>query len=112
MGENQFKTFGFLLKPVLLLQLMYVIHNHHFGAEATQLEIDRLTRIEAQNQRHENEISLLKMGKIEDRKEIHHLRERVALLEDAAFSNVTSGDKISRARLKRPERLIPLELLL
>ena len=113
MGENQFKTFGFLLKSVLLLQLMNVIHNHHFGAEATQPEVyDRLSKIEAQNQRLEKEISLLKIGKIEDRKEIHQLRERVALLEDSTFSNVTSGDKISRVRSKRPERLIPLELLL
>ena len=50
---------------------MYFINNNHlFGAEATQLEADRLSKIEAQNQRHENEISLLKIGKIEDRKEI------------------------------------------
>jgi len=79
MGENQFKTFSFLLKFALLLQLMlYVIHNHHFGAEASQPEVyDRFSKIEAQNQRHEKEISLLKTEKVEDRKEIHQLRERI-----------------------------------
>jgi len=86
MGETQFKTFGFLLKFVLLLQLMYFIRNHQFGAEATQPEVnDRLSKIEAQNQRHEREISLLKTEKIEDRKEIHQLRERVAMLEDSTL---------------------------
>ena len=93
--------------------MLHVIHNHHFGAEATQPEVyDRLFKIEAQNQRHEKEISLLKTEKIEDRKEIQQLKERVALLEDATFSNVTSGDKISRIRSERPARLLPLQLLL
>ena len=113
MGEKQFKTFGFLLKFVLLLQLINVIRNHQFGAEATQPEVhDRLSKIEARNQRHEKEISLLKTEKIEDRKEIHQLRERVALLEDLTFSNVAPGDKISRTRSERPARLLPLQLLL
>ena len=113
MGENKFKTFGFLLKFVLLLQLTYVIRNHQFGAEATQPEVyDRLSKIEAQNHRHEKEISLLKTEKTEDRKEIHQLRERVALLEDSTFSNATPGNKISRTRSERPARLLPLQLLL
>jgi len=53
-----------------------------------------MSKIEAQNRRHENEISLLKTGKVEDRKEIHQLRERVALLEDSTFFNAPSDDKL------------------
>ena len=55
-----------------------------------------------------------KIENIEDRKEIHQPRERVALLEDVTFSNVTSGDiKISQhIRSERPARLLPLQLLL
>ena len=114
MGENHFKKFSFLLKLLLILQLLYSIH-YQYGVEATQPELhDRLTKMEAQNRRHEVEISILKTAKIEDRKEIHQLRERVALLEDATFSNVTSGDiKLSQhIRSERPARLLPLQLLL
>ena len=92
--------------------MLYLIQNHHFGAEATQLEVnDRLSKIEAQNKLHEKEISLLKAGKIEDKKEIRHLRERVALLEDTIFPNVKSSDNISRIRSERPARLLPFQLL-
>jgi len=111
MEENHFKTVGFLLRCVLLLQLAYSI-NHQFGAEATQSELhDRMSKIEAQNRRHENEISLLKTGKVEDKKEIHQLRERVALLEDSTFFNAPSGgDKLLR-RSERPVRLLPPHIL-
>ena len=110
MGETHFKTFSFLLKFVLLLQLVYSI-NHQFGADATPSEIyDRLSRIEAQNQHHENEISILKTEKVEDRKEIHQLRERVAILESSTFFNSSSsGEQLKRS--KRPARLLPPHIL-
>ena len=82
-------------------------------AVATQPEVyDRLSKIEAQNQRHEKEISLFKTEKVEDRKEIHQLRERVALLEDSTFSNVKSGDKTPRIRSERSAQSPPLQHLL
>ena len=112
MEETHFKSFSFLLKLVLLVQLMYSIH-HQYGAEAisNQPELhDRMSKIEAQNRRHEVEISILKTEKVEDRKEIHQLRERVALLEDSTFSNASSGGKILTIS-KRPARLLPSQIL-
>ena len=110
MEENHFKTLSILLKLVLLLQLVYSIH-HQNGAEAAPLELhDRMSNIEAQNHRHEKEISLLKTEKMEDREEIHQLRERVALLEDVTFSNASSGEKIL-TRSERPARLLPPSVL-
>jgi len=111
MEENHFKALSFLLKFVLLLQLVYSI-NHQFGADASiqPEQHDRLNKVEAQTRRHENEISLLKTEKIEDRKEIRQLRERVALLEDSTFSNASSSEKIL-TRLKRPVRLLPSQVL-
>ena len=114
MESNQFKMFCFLLKCILLVQLTYSIHSHHrFGAEATtQSEIhERMSKIEALNCQHKNEIFLLKTSAAEDRKEIHNLRKRVALLEDSAFLNVAGGDKISGIRPERPARLLPFQLL-
>jgi len=64
-----------------------------------------MSNVEALNRHHEKEISLLKVEKVEDRKEIHQLRERVALLESSTFSNSSSGDKLRR-RSKRPARLL------
>jgi len=85
---------------------MYYINNHKFEAEATQSELyHRMSNVEAQNRHHEKEISLLKMKKVEDGKEIHHLRERVALLESSTFSNSSSKDKLRR-KSKRPARLL------
>ena len=107
MTENHLKTISFLVKFSLLLQLVLSIHNHKFEAEATQSELyHRMSNIEAQNRHHEKEISLLKMKKVEDRKKINQLRERVALLESSTFSNLSSGEKFRR-RSKRPVRLIP-----
>ncbi len=109
MNDSHFKTLSFLLKCVLLLQLVYSI-NYPFGAEATQSELYvRMSKIEAQNRRHENEISLLKTKKVEDRKEIYQLRERVALLEDSTFTNESSFEKPKRS--KRPVRLLPPHIL-
>ncbi len=110
MEENHFKTLSILLKLVLLLQLVYSIH-HKNGAEAAPLELhDRMSKIEAQNHRHEKEISLLKNEKMEDWKEIHQLKERVALLEDATFSNASSDDK-TLTRSEHPARLLPPSVL-
>ena len=115
MEENPLKTCSFLLKFVLLLQLVYCINNHKFEAEATQSELyQRMSNIEAQNRRHEKEIFLLKDGKVENRKEVQQLRERVALLESSNFSNSPSDEKFRR-RSKRPVRLLsflPLDYII
>jgi len=111
MEENHFKTFSFLLKFVLLLQLVYSIH-HQFGVEAAQPELhERMGKIEAQNRRHEKEISVLKTEKVEDRKEIRQLRERVALLEDATLTYNASSDEKLLKRSERPVRLLPPHIL-
>ena len=105
MEENHLK-WSFLVKFVLLLQLVNYINNHKFEAEATQSELyHRMSTVEAQNRHHEKEISLLKVEKVEDRNEIHQLRERVALLEASTFSNSSLEDKLRR-RSKRPARLL------
>ena len=107
MNENHLKTFSFLVKFFLLLQLVLCINNLKFEVEATRSEFyNRVSNIEAQNRHHEREMSSLKTEKVEDRKEIHQLRERVALLESSTFSNSSSGEKFRR-RSKRPVRLLP-----
>jgi len=107
MEEDHLKMISFLVKISLLLQLVLSIHNHKFEAEAVQSELyNRMSNIEARNRHHEKEMSLLKKEKVEDRKEINQLRERVALLESSTFSNLSSGEKFRR-RSKRPVRLIP-----
>ena len=110
MVENHWKTCSFLVKLVLLLHLAYSINNQKFEAEATQSELyHRMSNVEAQNRHHEKEISLLKMGKVEDRKEINHLRERVARLEgESSLTNLTSEQ--TGGRQKRPVRLLPPRL--
>ena len=113
MEPNQFKMFCFLLKCILLVQLTYSIHSHHrFGAEATtQSEIhERMSKIEALNCQHKNEISLLKTSAVEDRKEIHKLRDRVAQLEALAVTNNTESTITLLKRKERPVRLLPPHL--
>jgi len=98
---------------VLLLQLTYSINQPFIGAEATtQPELyDRLTKVEAQNQRHEKEISILKTEKFEDRMEIRNLRERVAHLEDSSLSNKNEKTEKILERSERPARLLPKQIL-
>lgn len=106
MKEKNFKTWPFLVKFVLLSQLVYCIKYLKFEAEATQSELyHRMSNIEVQNRLHAKEISLLKVEKVEHKKEILQLRERVALLESSAFSNSTSEEKFQK-RSKRPVRLL------
>ena len=111
MEETHLNPCSFLVKFLLLLQLAYCINNHKFEAEATQSELyHRMSNIEAQNRHHEKEISLLRVEKVEDRREIHQLRERVALLESSTFSNSSLGEKLL-GRSKRPARLLPDSIL-
>jgi len=109
--KNHFKTFCFLLRCVLFLQLAYST-NHQIGAAASQSDVyDRLFKVEAQNHQHEKEISLMKTEKVKDRDEIKNLRERVAHLEDSTFPNDGKSEEML-VRSKRPARLLPLQLLL
>ena len=109
MEESRFKMFSFLLKHLLLLQLVYSIH-HQYGAEGVPSELhNRMSKIEAQTRRHESEISILKTEKIKDMKEIHQLRQRIGLLEDSTFYNASSSEKMKRS--KRPVRFLPSRIL-
>ena len=112
MKETHFKTSSFLLKCVMLLQLVYCINHHQFGVDATQSELyGRMSKIEAKSRLHEHEISLLLKEKVEDRKEIHQLKERVALLEESSsLSNASSDEKLLK-RSERPARLLPPHIL-
>jgi len=70
---------------------------------------ERMSKIEAQNRQHEKEISLLKTERVEDKNEIHKLRNRVARLEAlSTFDGKTNEDILGRQ--KRPYRLIPKKL--
>ena len=111
MEPQHFKMFCFLLKFVLFVQLTYSINHHRFGAEAvTESELhERMSKIEAQNYQHKNEISVLKTNAVEDRKEIHKLGDRVAQLEASAFTNNTESKTILKRR-NRPVRLLPPHL--
>lgn len=109
MEHRLLKMLCFLLRGVLLLQLMYFINQHQFGADANQSELfDRMTKIESKNLKQDNEISLLKMKSIEDRREINELRERVAHLEESQLKNLTTEYALDRP--KRPVRLLPPRL--
>lgn len=78
---------------------------HQFGAELQ----DRSTKIEAQNQRQEKKISILKTERVDDnRVEMNKLMERVAHLEDSICSNVIKDEAILE-RLERPVPLLPLQ---
>ena len=103
--------FSFFLKFVLLLELISSINQLQLGANAIpQPEFyERISKIEANNRLQVNEISLLKTKSIEDRSEIHHLRDRVAKLEASTFTNATNYQEISK-RQKRPDRLIPVHI--
>ncbi len=68
MNENHLKTFSFLVKFFLLLQLVLCINNLKFEVEATRSEFyNRVSNIEAQNRHHEREISSLKTEKVEQK---------------------------------------------
>ena len=98
--------FRLLIKCLLLLQLIYFVNHHQFVAEATQSELhERMSKIEATNLQQAREISLLKTNAVEDKKEIHQLKNRVALLEASALTNSTT--EITKGRQKRPARLLP-----
>jgi len=112
MDQDSLKMFSFFLKLVLLLELISSINQLQLGANAIpQPEFyERISKIEANNRLQANEISLLKTKSIEDRSEIHHLRERVAKLEASTFTNdITNCQEISK-RQKRPDRLIPAHI--
>ncbi len=110
MDQDSLKLFSFFLRLVLLLELTNSINQLQLGANATQTDLyEKMLEIEANNRLQANEISLLKTKSIEDRSEIHHLRERVAKLEASTFTNATNYQEISK-RQKRPDRLIPAHI--
>jgi len=124
MKKNNRKTFWFLFKLILLLQL----YSHlKFTTEASQISPtirenvaqfegndgtnlnDRMSKMETQSRKQENEISFLKRAVFEDKKTIRHLRGRVSSLESLLMlaSNSETSEKLL-LRPKRPYRLLPL----
>ena len=113
MEQDRFKIISGMLKFLLLLQLTNSI-NQQFGAvDATsqsELHEQRMSKIEVHNQQQDKEMSLLKNRAIEDRNEIHQLRERVSWLEASASTNkMTKKDTFGQR--KRPARLLPSQVL-
>ena len=69
MEQHRFKIHGFLLRSLLLIQLVYSINQNQFGMQASQSELsDRMLKIESKNLQQEKEIALLKIIAVEDRK--------------------------------------------
>ena len=68
----------------------------------------RLSVIEAKSKHQEDEISLLKTLRVEDKKEINQLRGRVEQLE-ASVVKPSENEKILE-RQKRPFRLAPVNI--
>ena len=64
-----------------------------------------MSKIEASNVQQAREISILKTNAVEDKEEIHQLKERVARLEASACTKFTSETRIERQ--ERPARLLP-----
>ena len=123
MKKNNRKTFWCIFKLILLLQL----YSHlKFTTEASQVIPtrenvpqfegndgtnlnDRMSKMETQSRKQENEISFLKRAVFEDKKTIRHLRGRVSSLESLLMlaSNSETSEKLL-LRPKRPYRLLPL----
>jgi len=69
---------------------------------------DRMSQIEAKNQRQENDISFLKAIIVEDKRTIRQLRGRVSILESFMLTkNIEPNDQLL-LRQKRPYRLLPM----
>ena len=50
MEQHRFKIHGFLLRSLLLIQLVYSINQNQFGMQASQSELsDRMLKIESKN---------------------------------------------------------------
>ena len=109
MEEKNFKTFSYLLCCVVIFQLVYST-NRQFQADAIQSDLqERMKSMEAKNRLQEREVSTLKTNLVEDRKEVHQLRGRVALLEASTSANSPVGKKVGRP--ERPVRLLPPHIL-
>jgi len=66
---------------------------------------NRMLEIEAKNRHQEGEIALLKTLRVEDKREIIQLRDRVEHLETSMTK--TTGHETILERQKRPFRLLP-----
>lgn len=113
-GIIHLKTFSFLLRLVLLFQVL--LHHHRFEVKAIDIGVnlpdekhndgdawnlkERMKQMEDRSQRQEDEIIHLKTKAGEDKNAISRLESRVAQLE--AVSTVINP----LVRSKRPFRLI------
>jgi len=71
---------------------------------------DRLLRIEAKNQKQENEISFLKAVVVEDKNVIRQLTGRISRLESILMANQSSASREKLlTRPKRPFRLVKVD---
>ena len=122
-NEKRSKVLVFQRYLLRLAFLMLLQPNHHFTAGATQNQIstsavqlnhtcdevnlnNRMSEIEARSRHQENEIGILKTLRVEDKKMINQLRDRVEQLESTE-ANAGANEKILE-RQKRPFRLAPI----
>ena len=109
MEKHRLETFCFLLGCVFLLQLVYTI-NSKFETNVIQSMLhERMSNMEANNQKQDKEISNLKTDAVEDKQEISKLRGRVALLEESTYANIPKEEVVGRQ--ERPARLLPARYL-
>ena len=100
-GNHRLMTWSFLLILALLLYQSIVIDASP-NIEENNLDLrDRLSKVEAHDRHQDGEISPLKIALNEERKVVHDLTSRIAVLEDS---------KEIVGRPKRPSRLIPPHL--
>ncbi len=121
MKRRGLKTFGVLLRFLLLFKLYYHVQFTLVGGTENRIESnlnvewpsivenmmdlnERMKKIENQDRHQEQEIYFLKTNAIEDRKEINQLKLRVAQLEESSTVSVAS----SLVRTKRLYRLLPI----
>ena len=109
-----------LLRLALIVRLtVETTATHQDSTTAVQLvngkydELDlnsRLSAIEAKSKHQEDEISLLKTLRVEDKKKVNQLRERVEQLE-ASVVKTTENERILERHQKRPFRLAPVDII-
>ena len=109
MEKHRLETFCFLLCCILLLQLMYSINNKFETNVMQSMLHERMSNMEAKNQKQDKEISNSKTDAVEDKQEISKLRGRVALLEGSTYANIPKEEVVGRQ--ERPARLLPAKIL-
>lgn len=117
-GNNSKVFVSFLLRLALIVRLtVETTATHQVSTTAVQLVNSRydyldlnirLSAIEAKSIHQDDEISIIKARRLEDKKIINQLSERVEQLEASVVK--TSGNEKILERRKRPFRLAPVNI--